>query len=71
MGSSHVNEAHSQAGLTVKLSAEVEDAILTAVRSIRYVSVEVQVHNSVVVQIERKEKMRFAPHSSPKVEKGC
>ena len=39
--------------------AEVEAAILEAVRSLRYGSVEVVVHDSRVVQIERKEKTRY------------
>ncbi|MBP7148188.1 MAG: YezD family protein [Acidobacteria bacterium] len=40
-------------------NAEVEAAILAAVRSLRYGSVEVVVHDCRVVQIERKEKTRF------------
>jgi len=37
----------------------VEQHILDAVRSIRFGSVEVVVHDGKVVQIERKEKLRF------------
>ena len=37
----------------------VEDAILLAVKGLRFGSVEIVVHDSKVVQIERKEKMRF------------
>jgi hypothetical protein len=41
------------------LDQTVEQAILLALKGIRYGSVEVIVHDSKVVQIERKEKMRF------------
>lgn len=41
----------------------VETAILEAVRSIRYGSVEVVVHDSRVVQIECKKRIRFQPGS--------
>lgn len=37
----------------------VEQAILLALKGIRYGSVEIIVHDSKVVQIERKEKTRF------------
>jgi hypothetical protein len=40
-------------------SAMVE--ILRSIRSLRFGSVEITVHDSHVVQIERKEKVRFAP----------
>lgn len=38
---------------------EIVNEILAAVRSIRYGSVEIVIHDSKVVQIERKEKLRF------------
>jgi hypothetical protein len=38
---------------------EVEDAILRSLEGIRYGSVEIIVHDSRVVQIERKERLRF------------
>lgn len=41
------------------LEQEIEQAILTAVKSLRYGSVEIIVQDSKVVQIERKEKIRF------------
>ncbi len=46
---------------TADLSADraVEQAILLALRGIRFGSVEIIVHDSKVVQIERKEKTRF------------
>ncbi|HYS77905.1 MAG TPA: YezD family protein [Candidatus Dormibacteraeota bacterium] len=37
----------------------VEEEILQAVRRIRYGSVEINIHDSQVVQIERKEKIRL------------
>jgi hypothetical protein len=37
----------------------VEQAVLLALKGIRFGSVEIIVHDSRVVQIERKEKMRF------------
>ena len=37
----------------------LEEAILRAVQGIRFGSVEIVIHDSKVVQIERKEKMRF------------
>lgn len=37
----------------------VEQAILLALKGIRYGSVEIIIHDSKVVQIERKEKTRF------------
>jgi hypothetical protein len=42
----------------------VESAILEAVRSIRFGSVEVVVHNSQVVQIECRKRVRFQPGST-------
>ncbi|MBI3802675.1 MAG: YezD family protein [Nitrospirae bacterium] len=40
---------------------EIDREILLAVRNIRYGSVEIVIHDSKVVQIERKEKVRFDP----------
>jgi hypothetical protein len=42
-------------------SAELEHHILRAIKHVRYGSVEIIIHDSKVVQIERKEKIRFAP----------
>lgn len=44
----------------------VVQEILDAIRSISYGSVEVIIHDSKVVQIERKEKIRFDKESSEK-----
>ena len=41
-------------------SPSIEQKILRAVRSLRYSSVEIIIHDSKVVQIERKEKIRLA-----------
>ena len=40
-------------------NAEIEQQILRAVKSIRYGSVEIIIHDSKVVQIDRKEKIRL------------
>lgn len=39
---------------------DLEQQILRAIKNIRYGSVEIIIHDSQVVQIERKEKIRFA-----------
>jgi hypothetical protein len=39
--------------------SEVDAEILRAIRNIRFGSVEITIHDSRVVQIERKEKRRF------------
>ena len=44
-------------------AGNAESVILDAIRSLRYGSVEVIVHNARVVQVERKEKLRFAPRA--------
>jgi len=42
-----------------KWKPTIEQEILRAVRSLRYGSVEIIIHDSKVVQIERKEKIRL------------
>jgi hypothetical protein len=42
----------------------VEGEILRAVREVRYGSVEITIHDSRVVQIERREKVRVSEKSS-------
>jgi hypothetical protein len=49
---------HSQ---PIPIRDSVDEAILKAVRNIRFGSVEITVHDSNVVQIECKEKIRFEP----------
>lgn len=51
MGSREQSDRHT--------SHEVEQAILLALKGIRFGSVEIIIHDSKVVQIERKEKVRF------------
>ena len=43
-----------------KSQGEVEELILQTIRGIRYGSVEIVIHNAQVVQVERREKLRFA-----------
>jgi hypothetical protein len=38
---------------------DIEQQILRAVKDVRYGSVEITIHDAKVVQIERKEKIRF------------
>jgi hypothetical protein len=42
-----------------------EEAVLRAVREVRYGSVEVTIHDGRIVQIERKEKQRFENRFQP------
>ena len=49
--------------LTEELSAERR--IMNAIRSLRYGSVEVVIHDSRIVQVERREKIRFDPANNP------
>ncbi len=43
---------------------DITNKILLAIKDIRFGSLEVVIHDSKVVQIERKEKIRFATHQS-------
>jgi hypothetical protein len=52
--------------MTTELTKEIELEILSAIRNIRYGSVEIVIHNSKVVQIERKEKVRLANNGEEK-----
>jgi len=45
--------------LESSLSPQVEREILRALQSLNFGSVEITVHDSKIVQIERKEKVRF------------
>jgi hypothetical protein len=40
--------------------------IVRSVRNVRFGSVEITIHDSQVVQIERKEKVRLAPSARPR-----
>jgi hypothetical protein len=61
------NLTRDQRIIPAKAQEEIEARILDAVRSLRYGTVEVTVHASEVVQIERREKVRFerAPAETP------
>lgn len=50
-----------QVSIPADLRESAESAILNAVRSLRYGSVDVIVHDSRVVQIECKKRIRFQP----------
>ncbi len=43
------------------LPVAVEQEIIRAIRATRYGSVEIIIHDSVVVQVQRTEKVRFEP----------
>ena len=53
---------------TKEWEPEIEQEILRAVRGLRYGSVEIIVHDSKVVQIERREKIRLDKDTSKKEE---
>jgi hypothetical protein len=50
---------NSQNNLERDRNSEIERQILRAVKSVRYGSVEIIIHDSKVVQIDRKEKIRL------------
>lgn len=53
---------HEQGGGATRKSVDepkVRDEILRAVREVRYGSVEITIHDAKVVQVERREKIRF------------
>jgi hypothetical protein len=60
---SHNSDQPSQ---VIPIRDNVDEAILKAVRNIRFGSVEITVHDSNVVQIESKEKIRFEPRRARK-----
>lgn len=43
--------------------ARIQQEILRAVRNVRFGSVEIVIHDSNVVQVERREKIRFQKHA--------
>jgi hypothetical protein len=45
-------------------SVDITEQIVTALQGIRFGSVEITIHESKVVQIERKEKLRFDKHKT-------
>ena len=50
-------------GLEMQPDAELLKRIIRAIREIDYGSVEIVIHNSRIVQIERREKFRFDAES--------
>ncbi len=44
---------------------EIARQVLAAIKAIRFGSVEIVIHDSTVVQIERREKVRFSVESKP------
>jgi len=56
-----IADSNSESPDTDRLDAlsEVDAEVIRAIRNIRYGSVEITIHDSRVVQIERKEKRRF------------
>lgn len=59
-----MNMAKQDRGVT-NLGADLASQIAQAVRDIRYGSVEITIHDGQVVQIERKEKLRFDLKPNP------
>jgi hypothetical protein len=55
----HNSNADAAATDTLSALSEVDVEVIRAIRNIRFGSVEVTIHDSRVVQIERKEKRRF------------
>jgi hypothetical protein len=53
------NQISADASDSLPNLSEVDAEILRTLRNIRYGSVEITIHDSRVVQIERKEKRRF------------
>ena len=49
-----------------EVNREIESEIIRAIQGIRYGSVEIVIHDSRVIQIERKEKVRFEKNSGGK-----
>jgi hypothetical protein len=59
MKATEVNEANGRGDVINENLALAMREVLRAIRDIDYGSVEIVVHNSRVVQIERKQKFRF------------
>ena len=50
----------------IPLPAPLLSELVHALRSIRYGTIELVIHDGRVVQLERREKMRFEPGTDPK-----
>ncbi len=59
--SKHQPAKSPEALTTQRDPAELDEAILSAVRGVRFGSVEIVIHDGKVVQIESKERIRFVP----------
>jgi len=57
-------DVHSSPGLVDETHRRLTQQILRAIQEIRFGSVEIVIHDSNVVQIERKEKIRIDINSS-------
>ena len=53
------NTSRNSCHCSQDLDPQVLDAILAAIKSIRYGSVEIFIQDSKIIQIERKDKVRF------------
>lgn len=53
--------------VVTEVTQEIEGEIIRAIQGIRFGSVEIVIHDSKVIQIERKEKVRFEKNSSARV----
>jgi hypothetical protein len=51
---------------TETVPAEVVGALARLLREVRYGSIEIVVHDGRITQIERREKVRFAPPEQPR-----
>jgi hypothetical protein len=58
------NPLQQTSGLVDETHRQMTQQILRALQDIRYGSVEIIIHDSKVVQIERKEKIRIEPNPS-------
>ena len=60
MGQQHNPQSKSDGAKGFQVTPEVEQEIIRALQNLAFGSVEIVVHDSKVVQIERKEKVRFS-----------
>lgn len=60
MGQSNESNTDGENSKKTRVPSEVEKEILRALQNLTFGSIEIVVHDSKVVQIERKEKVRFS-----------
>ena len=58
--------SHLKLSSTIPLDPQLLKEIISAIHEIHYGSIEIVIHDSRVVQIERKEKIRFDAESARK-----